>query len=322
MGVGIKSESVIMDIWNKNLEVIRQKSPELAGVLSSAIIPADHHVLATKKGPPTLQVGRQRLHSSYDPMEEGTAWARAQGIGDREPVVIFGLGLGYHVLPLLEEGREVWVVEPSAAVARLALEHQDLTHLWDRGGLVVGRDFATGAQGLAPAGLPSQPPAAWRAVSPMGGASGRGGRHRRLSAHPHRRSPLWRLPPHSLRLCPGLQQSGAQVGVAGFRALLPWVSSPKRGNPRQGHRTQAHPGSAEVPGRDTPGPGAGFSSGCGFFSGPGAGGPPASQGPAPGRDAPGLLVRGGLPGISRTGGTWRRKWTPFLLSNGNHFSAN
>ena len=52
MEVGIKSETVVMDIWNKNLEIIRQKSPELAEVLSSAIIPADHHVLASKKGPP------------------------------------------------------------------------------------------------------------------------------------------------------------------------------------------------------------------------------------------------------------------------------
>ncbi len=137
-----------MDMWHKNLEVTRQKSPELAEGLSSAIIPADHHVLASKQGPPTLQVGRQRLHSSYDPVEEGQAWARAQGVEDREPVVIFGLGLGYHVLPLLSEGREVWVVEPSAAVARLALEHQDLTRLWDRGGLVVGRHFAKVPKGL------------------------------------------------------------------------------------------------------------------------------------------------------------------------------
>ena len=36
--------------------------------------------------------------------------------------MILGLGLGYHVLPFLREGRPVWVVEPSAAVARLDLE--------------------------------------------------------------------------------------------------------------------------------------------------------------------------------------------------------
>ena len=93
-------------------------------------------------------MGRQRLHSSYDPEEEGREWARAQDIGDQEPVVILGLGLGYHVLPFLREGRPVWVVEPSAAVARLALEHQDLNSLWADGGLAVGRDFTGVPKGL------------------------------------------------------------------------------------------------------------------------------------------------------------------------------
>jgi hypothetical protein len=54
--------------------------------------------------------------------------------GAGQPLVVFGLGLGHHVLPLLQEDREIWVVEPSAAVARLALEHQDLFPPgWPRG---------------------------------------------------------------------------------------------------------------------------------------------------------------------------------------------
>jgi spore maturation protein CgeB len=137
-----------MNYWEKNLETLRKKAPELAGILSQAIVPADHQILSSKKGPPTLQVGRQRYHSSYDPEGEGGEWARAQDTGDEEPVVIFGLGLGYHVLPFLREGRAVWVVEPSAAVARLALEHQDMASLWANGGLVVGRDFTGLPRGL------------------------------------------------------------------------------------------------------------------------------------------------------------------------------
>jgi spore maturation protein CgeB len=137
-----------MNIWEKNLEILRQKAPGLAEALSRTTIPADNRILPSKKGPPTLQVGRQRLHSSYNPEGEGWEWARAQDLGDGEPVVIFGLGLGYHVLPFLKEGRPVWVVEPSAAVARLALEHQDFSSLWDKGGLVVGRDFTGLPSGL------------------------------------------------------------------------------------------------------------------------------------------------------------------------------
>lgn len=131
-----------MSIWEKNLALLKIRAPELARTLSETVVPSDHVVLPSKSGPPYLKVGEVRLHSTYQPVAEGESWAKAQEREEREPVVIFGLGLGYHVQPFLEEDREVWVVEPSAAVARLALEHQDLTRLWERGGLKVGRDFA------------------------------------------------------------------------------------------------------------------------------------------------------------------------------------
>jgi spore maturation protein CgeB len=130
-----------MNYWQKNIVILKERQLELVNILSQAHIPADHQVLPSKKGAPFLQVGQQRLHSTYDPDKEGLEWAQAQGIGDQEPVVIFGLGLGYHVLPFLKEGREVWVVEPSPAVARLALEHQDLFTWWTKGGLRLGRNF-------------------------------------------------------------------------------------------------------------------------------------------------------------------------------------
>jgi spore maturation protein CgeB len=131
----------MMNCWEKNTEFLRNKDPELAETLSKTHVPPDHHILPSKTGAPFLQVGQQRLHSTYDPEKEGLEWTRAQDIGDQEPVVIFGLGLGYHVLPFLKEGREVWVVEPSPAVARLALEHQDLFSWWTKGGLRLGRNF-------------------------------------------------------------------------------------------------------------------------------------------------------------------------------------
>jgi spore maturation protein CgeB len=138
----------MMNYWQKNIDILNEKQPELADALSQAHIPSDHQVLPSKKGAPFLQVGQQRLHSTYDPQKEGLEWARAQDIGDQEPVVIFGLGLGYHVLPFLEEGREVWVVEPSPAVAKLALEHQDLFSRWAKGGLRLGRNFTDLPTGL------------------------------------------------------------------------------------------------------------------------------------------------------------------------------
>jgi spore maturation protein CgeB len=137
-----------MNYWEKNIENLKNTAPELADALSQAHVPADHRVLPSKKGGPYLQIGQQRLHSTYDPEGEGLAWAQAQALGEKEPVVIFGLGLGYHVLPLLKEGREVWVVEPLPAVARLAMEHQDLTSWWTGGGLRLGRNFTDVPTGL------------------------------------------------------------------------------------------------------------------------------------------------------------------------------
>lgn len=130
-----------MTVWENNLQVLEKASPELARKIAQAQVPGDHRLAPSREGAPYLQVGRQRLHSSYDPGGEGEEWARAQDVEGKEPVVIFGLGLGYHILPFLQEEREVYVVEPSPAVARLALEAIDLTALLARNGLRIGREF-------------------------------------------------------------------------------------------------------------------------------------------------------------------------------------
>ncbi|MGQ9687689.1 MAG: glycosyltransferase family protein [Desulfobaccales bacterium] len=135
--------------WEKNLEILQKNAPGLAKIVSQAEIPSDHQVSLSKSGHPTLKVGRQRLHSAYNPRKEGEEWAQAHDPGGDAPVVVFGLGLGYHILPLLKRGRRVYVVEPSAAVARLALEHQDLSSLLAQGGLLLGRDFGGLPRGVA-----------------------------------------------------------------------------------------------------------------------------------------------------------------------------
>lgn len=130
-----------MNFWEKNLKVLQKAAPDLAATLVATAVPADHQALPSRAGPPYLQVGKQRLTSTYDPVKEGRDWALALEGDAAAPLIIFGLGLGYHILPLLAPERPLWVVEPSPAVARLALEHQDLTPLLARGGLRLGPDF-------------------------------------------------------------------------------------------------------------------------------------------------------------------------------------
>ncbi len=130
-----------MTAWEKNLEVLQRVNPDLARKIADAKVPEDHRVAPSRQGAPYLQVGRLRLHSTYDPVKEGEDWHKAQDPEGLEPRVIFGLGLGYHLLPFLQGGKRIYVVEPSLAVARLALEHQDLGILLAGNGLRVGRDF-------------------------------------------------------------------------------------------------------------------------------------------------------------------------------------
>ncbi len=130
-----------MTAWTKNLSVLSRVNPKLAQTISEAQTPEDYRILPSRQGAPYLQAGRQRLHSSYDPGREGEEWRRGQNLEGTEPLVIFGLGLGYHLLPLFQDKRAVYVVEPCPAVARLALATHDLTPLLAANSLRVGRDF-------------------------------------------------------------------------------------------------------------------------------------------------------------------------------------
>lgn len=72
---------------------------------------------------PTLQVNDVYLHSLYDPVTEAKRLIDSAGLDKTRPVLLLGLGLGYVVKQLLEQGYEVLVLEPNPAVAYYALAH-------------------------------------------------------------------------------------------------------------------------------------------------------------------------------------------------------
>jgi spore maturation protein CgeB len=130
-----------MGIWELNIACLERVNPNLAQRLA-AVQPGDgFRVEPSRQGHPTLVAAGRHLHSAYDPVREGERWAQAQEWPTEEPTVIFGLGLGYHLLPILAVGGEIWVVEPSWEVARLALEHHDLRPLLRRNALRVGQAY-------------------------------------------------------------------------------------------------------------------------------------------------------------------------------------
>jgi spore maturation protein CgeB len=91
---------------------------ELAGVP----VPDDVQLEASREGQGTLKAGGIYLHSRYRPEEESRRLVDSAGLAMERPVLVLGLGLGYHVRELLARGYEVAAYEPNPAVARLALE--------------------------------------------------------------------------------------------------------------------------------------------------------------------------------------------------------
>ena len=90
--------------------------------LAACPIPDDLEVSVGRGGAPTLRAGKVYLHSRYNPEQEAERLVDSAGLDPARPVLVLGLGLGYHVRALADRGFDVVVVEPDPAVARLAGE--------------------------------------------------------------------------------------------------------------------------------------------------------------------------------------------------------
>lgn len=102
---------------------------EWLDVLAAAAPPAGVEVSSGRGGNPTIKVGNVHLHSRYQPREEAARLIEAAELDPKRPVLVIGIGLGYHVAELLDRGMEVAAIEFEPAIARMAAE-----------GLLRGRD--------------------------------------------------------------------------------------------------------------------------------------------------------------------------------------
>ena len=97
---------------------VREWLEELRGLKP----PAELALAEGRGGEPTLKVGKVYLHSRYNPEQEAQRLVASAELDPDRPVLVVGLGLGYHVRALLEAGFEVAVAEPEPAVARFAVD--------------------------------------------------------------------------------------------------------------------------------------------------------------------------------------------------------
>ncbi len=90
--------------------------------LRGVTVPSELERVATRENDFTLRFRGVFLHSRYNPREEATRLIDSAALDPARPVLVLGLGLGYHVAELCARGFEVAVLEPEPAVARFAFE--------------------------------------------------------------------------------------------------------------------------------------------------------------------------------------------------------
>ncbi len=94
---------------------------EWAAELAGDVPPPDICLEKGREGEPTLRVGKAYLHSRYKPREEARRLLDSADLNPARPVLVVGVGLGYHILELSARGFRVAAVEPERAIAALAV---------------------------------------------------------------------------------------------------------------------------------------------------------------------------------------------------------
>ena len=114
-----------MSFFDKNLILLEKHDPALASRVKLHCFPDNIKVNLSRDGLPIPQVAGISLHSQYYPIKEAEQISRNFKVCDDSRTVVFGLGFGYHILPLLKLS-EVTVIEPLMSVFRAFMENIDL----------------------------------------------------------------------------------------------------------------------------------------------------------------------------------------------------
>lgn len=115
-----------MNFFEQNIKLLEKHDPALAKRVRVIKSPENMVVSLSKEGLPVPKIGGINLHSQYYPLKEGEQLTREFEYDDQSRTVVFGLGFGYHILPMLKHS-EVTVIEPLMSVFRAFLESIDLT---------------------------------------------------------------------------------------------------------------------------------------------------------------------------------------------------
>jgi len=140
-------------LFETNLAALQTHSPETAQkVLQAGFDGFPVEVVPTKTAAPTVRItppggGKPvLLHSAYDPIREAMRWAEGIELTEPTNVIILGVGLGYHLLSVLQRHekniRFLFLIEQDPRILRLALSAFELRRIITRDGThwIVGEE--------------------------------------------------------------------------------------------------------------------------------------------------------------------------------------
>ncbi len=135
-----------------NATILAARAPELLARSAAAEVPVSHRLETTAAGDPLLTIAGIAMQHATDPHADAARWARAVaerlGAANASRAIVVGLGLGYHLEALAARfAGAITIVEPDAAVWRLALAHRDLSTVLARATIAGGEPDAVLAPG-------------------------------------------------------------------------------------------------------------------------------------------------------------------------------
>ena len=134
----------MMTLLEMNLNALRARLPDQAETIGEAFIPAGASVQMSQSGAPTLVLNKVSLHSRFDPWAEARRMIQNENFpgmpGRGSRAVVFGHGLGYHVLLLAERVQNVLVVEPEPGLVKLSFTHLDFRRMMPGLAFLLGQD--------------------------------------------------------------------------------------------------------------------------------------------------------------------------------------
>ena len=85
-----------MNSFETNISGLAQRDPALASALRQSG-GGTLEIVQARTGMPSARANGRWIHSAYDPVKEAQAWAEGQSYQEGETMVVFGVGLLYHV---------------------------------------------------------------------------------------------------------------------------------------------------------------------------------------------------------------------------------